>query len=543
MNRKQESGRMRCKVREGKPAMNAPAIGAKTYLESLDAVTGEVIGRFETTTPGEASRVVEHARRAQREWARVPLSERARMVRRLAGILQSRHREIAEIVTRETGKPLAEALFSEVLVSVDSIRWHAREAPRILESQRVRHHSPIFWGKKGRLEYEPYGVVAVISPWNYPLAVPITSIVPAVMAGNAVVVKPSELAPWCGALLGEVFDQASLPGDLVQVIQGRADLAQALIDALPDKVIFTGNAAAGRKVAETCARNFIPSVLELGGKDAMIVLADADFEAASSAAVWGSFTNCGQACLSVERIYVEPGAIGRFTDLCVEKTKKLRLGSGLDPEVDIGPMIRRDQIDVVERQLSDATARGARILAGGRRRPDLGASFFEPTVVAGVNSSMLLMQGETFGPVLAIQAVSDAEEAVRLANESAYGLGASVWTTDLARGEALARQLQCGAAMINDVISCYGIAEAPHGGRRLSGWGRLHSRIGLLEMAQAKYIAVDRFPRGPKPWWFPYNDHLLELAGGVFAALFGASAGERWRGIRESWRHYRARRR
>lgn len=531
------------KGRVGKFAMNATPSRAPSFLESLDPVTGEVIGRFETTPPANLPRVVEHARRAQREWAQVSLAERAGMVHRLADILRSRRREIAEIVTRETGKPLAEALFSDVLVSVDSMEWHARRAPRILDSERVRHRNPIFWGKKAHIEYAPYGIIAVISPWNYPLAIPMTSMIPALIAGNAVILKPSELSPWCGAVLGELFDQASIPPDLVQVIQGRADLGQALLEALPDKVVFTGSADTGRRIGESCARNLLPSVLELGGKDAMIVLSDADLDAASSAAVWGSFTNCGQACLSVERIYVEPGALARFTELCIEKTKKLRLGSGLDPETDVGPMIRPEQIERVERQLHDALTRGASILTGGRRRPDLGPCFFEPAVVAGVDSSMLLMQEETFGPILAIQAVSDAEEAVRLANDSPYGLGASVWTADRARGEAIARQLRCGAAMVNDVVSCYGIAEAPHGGRGESGWGRLHSRLGVLEMVQAKYIAMDGFPSGAKPWWFPYDGNLLELAEGVFGALFGAGPGGRWRGILDSWGSYRARRR
>ncbi len=521
--------------------MRGRPVRAEPYLDSLDPVTGEVIGRFEVTTPAEVSRVVEHARRAQSEWVPVRMRVRAKLLERLAEVFKARRNEIAEVVTRENGKPLAEALFSDVLVSLDSILWHARRAERMLRPERVSHHNPIFKGKRGRLEYEPWGVVAVISPWNYPLAIPVTSVVAAVMAGNAVIVKPSELVPWCGALLGELFDQAGFPVDLVQVIQGGGELGQALIEAGPDKVFFTGSVATGRAVAEACARRLIPSVLELGGKDAMIVLSDADIEAASSAAVWGSFTNCGQACLSVERIYVEPGAIGRFTELCVEKTKKLRMGSGLDPDIEIGPMIRRQQAERVERQLKDAVARGARILTGGKRRPELGESFFEPTVVTGVDSSMLLMQEETFGPVLAIQGVADGDEAVDFANDSAFGLGASVWTRDRERGEAIARRLHSGSVMVNDVISCYGITEAPHGGRGASGWGRTHSRAGLLEMVQVKYVDRDVFPRGAKPWWFPYNRGLIEMAQGVFGALFGARPVDRWRAIGAAWHGYRKR--
>jgi succinate-semialdehyde dehydrogenase/glutarate-semialdehyde dehydrogenase len=520
------------------PDQFAPALA---YLDSIDPATEELIGRFEVTPAEELPRRLEHARRAQREWAALPVAERAKRLEALAGVFERRRREIAEVVTRENGKPLAEALFSDVLVSLDSIRWHARYAARILGEERVRHHNPIFKGKRARLVSEPYGIVAVIAPWNYPIAIPVTAAVPALAAGNAVIIKPSELVPWCGALLGELFDQAGLPVDMVQVIQGPGALGQALIEARPDKVVFTGSVASGQKVAEACGRRLIPSVLELGGKDAMIVLADADLEVASSGAVWGSCTNCGQACLSVERVYVEPGALERFTQLCVEKTKQLRLGPGLDPNVDVGPLIRRRQIERVERQLEDATRRGARILCGGRRRPDCGPLFFEPTVVSGVDSSMLLMQEETFGPVLAIQGVADGEEAVRLANESLFGLGASVWTRDRARGEAIARQLRSGSVMVNDVMSCYGITEAPHGGRAASGWGRTHSRFGLLEMAQVKYVASDLFPRGKKPWWFPYDAGVIELADGVFQALFGAKPAARWRGVRNAWCHYRER--
>jgi acyl-CoA reductase-like NAD-dependent aldehyde dehydrogenase len=514
---------------------------AECYLDSIDPATEDLIGRFEVTAPGEVPRMMEHARRAQREWAQVPVSERARRLERLAEIFQNRRSEIAEVVTHENGKPLAEALFSDVLVSLDSIRWHARHAERMLAGERVGHHNPIFKGKKGGLEYEPCGVVAIISPWNYPIAIPVTAAAAAVVAGNAVIVKPSELVPWCGSLLGELFDQAEFPVDVVQVIEGPGALGQALIEAAPDKVVFTGSAASGRKVAEACARRLIPSVLELGGKDAMIVLSDADLDVASSGAVWGSFTNCGQACLSVERIYVEPGALERFTGLCVEKTKKLRLGPGMDPDTDIGPMIRPQQMERLERQLEDAVSRGARILAGGKRRADCGPLFFEPTVVTGVDSSMLLAREETFGPVLAIQAVANAEEAVRLANESAFGLGASVWTRDRGRGEAIARRLRCGSVMINDVLSCYGITEAPHGGRGESGWGRTHSRLGLLEMVQVKYVDSDVFPRGKKPWWFPYGAGLTDLADGVFEALFARKSVERWDGVRKAWWRYRER--
>jgi len=491
-----------------------------THLESLDPATGEVIGRFEATPPENLPLIVERAREAQKKWAARPLRERCALLRRLRDVLFARRAEIAEVVTRESGKPRIEALFSDVTVAIDTAGHYARCAPRLLRPERVPHHNLAVKAKSAWLEYEPYGVIGIISPWNYPFAIPVGEIVPAVVAGNAVVLKPSELTPWCGALVGEIFEQAGFPRDLVQVVQGGGEVGAALVDARPDKIIFTGSVVTGRRVAEACARHLIPSVLELGGKDAMIVLADADLDVASSAAVWGSFTNCGQACVSVERIYVERGVAEKFTDLCVAKTQRLKLGHGLDADTEVGPMIRESQVARVEEQLRDARARGARVLSGGQRRADLGPCFFEPTLVTGVDHSMRLMQEETFGPVLAISAVENAGEAVRLANDSEFGLAASVWTRDTRRGKGIASRLKSGAVMVNDALSYFGICEAPHGGRGASGWGHTHSRLGLMELVQVKYVDVDRLARWPKSWWFGYDQELSVAADAFLEAMF-----------------------
>ena len=261
---------------------------AETFLESLDPTTEEVTGRFAATPTDEIPCRLERARGAQADWAQTPLSERARRLKGLAEAFRKRRREIAEAITRENGKPLVEALFSDVLVSLDSIRWHSRYAPRILAPERVGHQNPIFKGKKSRLEYDPYGVVAIIAPWNYPVAIPVTAVAAALAAGNAAVVKPSELTPRCGALLGELFAEARLPEGLLQVVHGSGEIGQALIEALPDKVFFTGSVATGRKVAEECGRRLIPSVLELGGKSASIVRADADLDGAARSAIAGA---------------------------------------------------------------------------------------------------------------------------------------------------------------------------------------------------------------------------------------------------------------
>jgi acyl-CoA reductase-like NAD-dependent aldehyde dehydrogenase len=510
------------------PAQVAPA---RAHLSSLDPATGEVIAQFEVTPADQLPRIVERARQAQQDWSRRPLAERCRQLAQLRNVLYARRLEIAELVTREAGKPRVESMFAEVLVSLDTCAFYAANAARMLRPERVPHHNLAMKSKSGRLFYEPFGVIGVISPWNYPLAVPMGTVIPALVAGNAVVLKPSELTPWCGSLVAELFQQAGFPPDLLQVVQGGGEIGAALIAARPDKVVFTGSVETGRRVAAACAANLIPSVLELGGKDAMIVLNSANLETASSAAVWGSFTNCGQACLSVERIYVERGVAERFIQMCVEKTRRLKLGSPLDPESEVGTMIRRSQVDRVAAQLDDAVARGARILTGGRRRPDIGPAFFEPTVITGVTPEMKLMQEETFGPVLAIAAVESVAEAVRLANDSDFGLGASVWAGDARHGREIAAQLHAGSVMVNDVASYFGICEAPHGGRGSSGWGRTHSRAGLLELVQPKYVDVDLLPRWPKAWWYGYNQSLAAAADDFLQFLFARGMGRRLKSV------------
>jgi succinate-semialdehyde dehydrogenase/glutarate-semialdehyde dehydrogenase len=277
-------------------------------------------------------------------------------------------------------------------------------------------------------------------------------------------------------------------------------------------------------------------VLELGGKDAMIVLADANVHVAASAAVWGSYTNCGQVCLSVERLFVEEAIEEKFLTLCVEKTKKLRLGPGCDPATDVGPLIRPQHVQRMSDLVNDAVAGGARVLCGGKPRADLGANFFAPTVIAGVNSTMKLFQEETFGPILAVQSVKDVDEAVARANDSTFALAASVWTGDAKRGQAVAARLRAGAVMVNDAISYFGIAEAPHGGSGASGWGRTHGQVGLLEMVQPKYIDVDRLPGREKPWWYRYGADLERAADGFLKFEFGGSLAAKLRNARSALR-------
>jgi succinate-semialdehyde dehydrogenase/glutarate-semialdehyde dehydrogenase len=511
--------------------MAATAIPVDT-LPSINPASGEVAGHFERTLPGRVLEIVSRARVAQDAWAKVEMRERSAKLRVLRERIMASREELAEAVVRESGKPRVEALFADIFVALDTAEYFSKNAERLLKGESVPHHSLAAKAKSGRLLYEPLGVIGVISSWNYPLAIPLSQIIPAVVAGNAVVCKTSDFTPLCGALIEKLFADAGFPADLVRVVQGGGEVGQTLIDAAPDKILFTGSVNTGRRVAEACAKKLIPSVLELGGKDAMIVLADADLDVASSAAVWGSYTNCGQVCLSVERLFVEQSIAEKFIVRCVEKTKKLRVGPGSDPTSDVGPLIRPQHVARMSELVHDAVSRGAKVLCGGVARPDLGPNFFEPTVIRCVDSSMKLFQEETFGPVLAIQMVRDAEEAVARANDSPFALAASVWTGDTSRGEAIAKRLHAGAVMVNDAISYFAIAEAPHGGCGTSGWGRTHGKAGLLEVVQTKYIDSDRLEHREKPWWYRYGADLERAADAFLLFEFGGGLAAKMRNAR-----------
>jgi acyl-CoA reductase-like NAD-dependent aldehyde dehydrogenase len=373
-------------------------------------------------------------------------------------------------------------------------------------------------------------VIGIISPWNYPFSIPASQSLAALVAGNTVVLKPSELTPLSALELSSLFHDAGFPENIFQVVLGDGPTGAALVESNIDKLIFTGSVATGKRIAQTAAARLLPVVLELGGKDPMIVLEDADVEVASSGAVWGAFVNAGQACLSVERCYVHRSIYETFISMCAEKAKQLRLGDGMDPSTDIGPLIHERQLRTIEQHVEDARSRGARILTGGKRMPSAGPNFYSPTILADVTHEMLIMREESFGPVLPIMAFDSDEEAVRLANDSEYGLAASVWTSNRSCGERIARQMNAGTVMVNDAVSCYGISEAPHGGIKASGIGRTHGKLGLSEMVRVKYLDVDLLPRIKKPWWYGYGASMskaaeafldFQFAGKIWSRLIG----------------------
>jgi len=500
--------------------------------------TGETLREFECASAAEVTAAVERARAAQPAWAELGVWARVDILRRFQRLLHQNKDEVACIITRENGKPQVEALLTEVLVVLDAARFLIENAHAILKPEPVPHGNLVMKTKSARLLREPYGVIGIISPWNYPFSTPATEGLAALVAGNAVVMKPSEFTPLAALEVGRLLHEAGVPHDIFQVVVGDGLTGAALTEASIDKIVFTGSVRTGKRVAETAATKLLPVLLELGGKDPMLVLDDVELEAVTSAALWGAFMNAGQTCLSVERCYVHRSLYEKFLAAVVEKTGKLRLGNGMDPETDVGPMIHEQQLRVVEAQVADAIARGARLLYGGRRLPELGPTFYAPTVLADVTHGMLIMREETFGPVLPVMPFATDDEALRLANDSEFGLAASVWTSHRRRGEALARRIQAGTVMVNDVISCYGISEAPHGGVKLSGLGRAHGRLGLEEMVRVKYVDSDLLPRIRKVWWYGYGEKFARQMDGFLDLLFSRNWTRRISGGLRSLRAY-----
>jgi acyl-CoA reductase-like NAD-dependent aldehyde dehydrogenase len=486
---------------------------------SYNPATGEEFGRAPDTSAEDVRAAVEKGRKAFEAWRKTSFATRKKLVMKAREVILAEMDEIALLISNESGKPVAEALSMEIAPVLDLMQYFARNAEKLLKPRKIGIGIYGLLGRSSKIVYQPLGVVGIIPAWNYPFSIPLGEAVMSLMAGNTVVLKPSELTPLIGLRIGEIFEKAGAPENVVQVVTGAGATGAALVEAAPDKIMFTGSVATGKRIAEAAAKNLTSVVLELGGKDPMIVFADANLELAAGAAVWGAFCNSGQSCSSVERLYVEESAAEALTRKIVEKTQKLKQGAGSDATTDIGAMSSEKQLKIVADHVDSFEKEGARILTGGKSH-DL---FFEPTVISGATNAMRAMQEETFGPTLPIAVFRTEEEAIKLANDSEFGLTASVWTRDLAKGKRVAEQIEAGSVCVNEVLYTHGIGQTPWGGFKNSGRGRTHGVEGLMELVQPQHIHVNRIALLPNAWWLPYGADAIETFKG-FAKYFATGS-------------------
>ncbi|MEP6692075.1 MAG: aldehyde dehydrogenase family protein [Gemmatimonadaceae bacterium] len=512
-------------------------------VEARDPATGVVWRSFECASVQDVARAVERARAAQPAWGALGPRERARAIERFRRVLYRRRAEVAELICRENGKPPAEAMAAEVMLVLDFARYYRKRAPRLLRARSLTPSNMAFWRKRVRITHEAFGVIGVISPWNYPFMLAAAQVLAALAGGNAVVLKPSEFTPATGEMLGLLLREAGVPANVMQVVTGDGSAGAALVESGVDKLFFTGSNATGQRVALACAARMIPCVLELGGSDPAIVLDDAHLANTASGIAWARFSNAGQTCVAPKRVFVVDAVYDAFLARLATTVAALKVGAGATSGTDVGPMIRPQQRAVLEAQLADALARGARVVATARHEAAGDDGFFPPTVLADVTPEMRVMREETFGPLLPVVRVRDADDAVRQANASPFGLSASVWGRDTRRAARVGEGIQAGSVTINDAIIQAGMADAPHGGVKQSGMGRSHGEAGLLECVQTKTVIVDLLPNVREPWWFGYG---AEQAKGLdaFVRMWHAPsilerAGGVWRSIRMLVRHDR----
>jgi acyl-CoA reductase-like NAD-dependent aldehyde dehydrogenase len=507
---------------------------AKSALESFNPATGELIGSVETLTPAKVQGVVDEVAEVQPFWAALTLEDRARYMRRAGDVLLEDIDEIAELLTNEQGKPRVESYTMEVLPTIDSLKWIADNGPEILADEKLS--MPLMLkSKRAKFTYEPIGVVGVIAPWNYPWSIPFGEVAIALMAGNGVVLKPASLTPLIGERIRQTFEKAGLPEGLVRTVHGGGRIGDALVKSTAGKIFFTGSVEVGRKVGVECAKRMKGSVLELGGKDPQIVCPDADLANAVSGAVWGGFANAGQTCSGIERVYVHRDVSDAFIEGVVRETDRLTVGDPRGWTTEIGPMVSDEQAKIVNELVDDAVESGATKLTGGPTKVEgMKGSFIAPVVLTGVTHEMRIMKEEIFGPVLPIVTVDSEEEAIDLANDSDFGLGASIWTKDRAKGERMAHQIQSGMVWTNDHSFSHGACVCAWGGVKDSGLGRSHSKFGFYECVNIKQLAWEPgFARDM--WWQPY-DRKLGDAIRYSAQLLYSRNGNRLQALREGIR-------
>lgn len=466
--------------------------------------TGKEIAEIDETPLAEINFLYDRAHAAFTDWSGLSVSERMVYFKNLRLIMVEQMDEIAEVIAMDTGKPKTEAIVADIMPTLDAIRHIEKHAVKSLSRQKAS--TPLLLiGKKSYVEYMARGTVLVISPWNYPFQLAMVPILNAAAAGNTVIAKPSEVTPLVGKCMEGLFKEAGFPEGVIGFAHGGKELGAALTDQNPDYIFFTGSVRTGKIIGETAAKKLIPVTLELGGKDPMIIFEDANLERAVNAALWGAFTNSGQVCMSVERVYVERAMYEPFLTLLKEKVNELTQGTELSD--DIGSMTYPEQLTIVADHLEDALKRGAVLEAGiPPDKWERGDTYFIPPVVLShVNHSMKIMNEETFGPVLPIVAFDTEEEAISLANDSQFGLNSSVWTMDQAKAARVASKLVSGAVIINDVLISVANHHLPFGGTKQSGIGRYHGENGLRMFCHEKSIMTDSGKKNTEIQWYPYK--------------------------------------
>ncbi|MCK9250514.1 MAG: succinic semialdehyde dehydrogenase [Solirubrobacteraceae bacterium] len=488
----------------------------------VNPATGETVAWVDALGPDDVAVAAARARAAQPAWEALGFDGRARVMRRAQRWVVDHRDELVRTIVSETGKAWEDAMIAEVTYGAAAFGHWASAAPKLLADERVKVASPLLVGKKVVVRHAPVGVVGVIAPWNYPFTNGFGDAIPALMAGNAVLLKPAAKTPLTSLLMLRALRECGLPDDVLQVVTGSGSrLGDPIVDAV-DMVMFTGSTEVGRGIARRCADRLIPCSLELGGKDALIVLADADLERAASTALFYAMFNGGQTCISVERAYVEASVYDAFVAKVAERAATLRTNDPTGPgATDVGALTVPEQLDVVRDHVDDARGKGARIVVGGDEDEGRPGWWYPPTVIADADHGMRCMTEETFGPTLPIMRVADADEAVRLANDSPYGLMASVFTKDVARGEEIARRIQAGTVHVNDALVGYAALEAPMGGWKDSGLGARHGREGIVKYTATQTVVVARLALRREPQHYPYDGLVHKLLGGLVRAVYG----------------------
>jgi acyl-CoA reductase-like NAD-dependent aldehyde dehydrogenase len=518
---------------DGRLIIRNERVETPARIVSENPATLEPVGEVSVASREACRDAILAAKEAFAAWRWLDPREKRAIFKRAENILARRAVEAARLIAAEKGSPYPESLAVEVFGALQSLNYYGENQGRLLASRRAGHHAPLFFHKTGAFHFQPLGPTLIISPWNFPFLIPLCDSLSALTAGNTVVLRPSTSTPLTALLIGEIFLEAGLPPGVLNVAVCRVPEAEAMIvDRDVQTVMFTGSVGIGRRIVELCSRNLTNVTLELGGKDPMIVLEDADLERAARGAVWTAFMNCGQSCGSIERVYAARDVVEPFTARVVELAREVRVGNPLDDGVDMGPMATAGQLKIVEEHIADARAKGAKILAGGGRIKDRPGYFIEPTVLTGVDHTMRCMTEETFGPTLPIMSFTSDEEAVGLANDSDYGLTASVWTRDRKRAAWFAERLEAGSVTVNDHMYSFVEPRAIWGGIKQTGMGRSHGPYGLHELVNIKYVGMDFLRKKSQTWWFPYDRSLSAIMEKAVTLFHGAGRGPK---LKAAW--------